>query len=81
MGGGNPEGVVKEFEFDLTEMWFMHNLETVLENETHKLLCDFVIQTDHRISANQQKKKEKKRKRKIVNFAVLAVKIEKRKER
>ena len=31
----------------------MHNLELVLENETHNPLCDFVIPTDHLISARQ----------------------------
>ena len=43
---------------------------TVLENDTHKLLWDFDIQTDHLISArrpdliiiNKKKKKEKKKK-------------------
>ena len=37
----------------------MHNPVPVLENDTHKLLWDLNIQTDHRISArlinNQQK--------------------------
>ena len=31
----------------------MHNPESVLENETHKILLDFVIQTDHKISARR----------------------------
>ena len=31
----------------------MHNPESVLENETHKILCDFQIQTDHLISARR----------------------------
>ena len=31
----------------------MHNLESVLENETHKLFCNFEIQTDHLISAER----------------------------
>ena len=31
----------------------MHNLESVLENETHKLRLDFEIQTDHQILARQ----------------------------
>ena len=33
------------------DKWYMHNQESVLENETHKLLWDFEIQTDHLISA------------------------------
>ena len=31
----------------------MHNPASVLENETHKLLWDFNIQTDHVISARR----------------------------
>ena len=31
----------------------MHNLAPVLENDTHKLLWDFDIQTDHLISARR----------------------------
>ena len=61
--------------------WYMHNPAPVLENDTHKLLWDFDIHTDHLISArrpdlinNQQKRKKKKKKRtcKIVDFAVSA---------
>ena len=36
----------------------MHNPAPVLENDTHKLLWDFNIQTDHLIPA-RRKKKEK----------------------
>ena len=58
---------------------------SVLENDTHKLLKDFDIQTDHLISArrpdfkiiNKKKKKKKKKEKKkrtckIVDFAVSA---------
>ena len=31
----------------------MHNFESTLENETHKLLCDLEIQTNHLFSARQ----------------------------
>ena len=31
----------------------MHNPESVLENETHKIFWDFEIQTDHQISARR----------------------------
>ena len=55
----------------------MHNPAPVLENDTHKLLWDFEIQTDHLISGrrsdlynNQQQKK--KEICKIVDFAVPA---------
>ena len=65
----------------------MHNYEYILENETHKLLWDFEIQTAYHISARRpdlviikKKKKKKKRKKKkkkkqtcrIVDFGVPA---------
>ena len=54
----------------------MHNLESILENETHKILWDFEIQTDHLISARRQDlvivNKNKKRKSRIVDFSVPA---------
>ena len=37
----------KEFKFDHTNKWYMHNPAPVLKNATHKLLWDFNIQTDH----------------------------------
>ena len=43
----------KKLKFDLMKKWFMHNLESTLENETHKFSWDFVIQTDYLISARQ----------------------------
>ena len=75
----------KKFKFDHTNKWYMHNRASVLENDTHKLLWDFDIQTDYRISSRRpdliiinnknktkRKKKKGKRIRKIVNFAVPA---------
>ena len=51
----------------------MLNPAPVLENDTHKLLWDFNIQTDHLIPVRRQdQKKKKKRICKIVDFAVLA---------
>ena len=55
----------------------MHNPAPVVENNTHKLLWNFDIQTDHRISTRRPdlliiNKKKKKRNFKIVNFAVPA---------
>ena len=56
----------------------MHNPVPVLENDTHKLLWDFDIHTDHLISARRpdviiiNKKKKKKRER-ICNFVDFAV--------
>ena len=54
----------------------MHNPAPVLENDTHKLLWEFNIQTDHLISARRPdliiNKKKKKKISKIVDFAVPA---------
>ena len=44
----------KKFKFDHTNKWYMHNPAPVLENDTHKLLWDFDIHTDHLISAKRQ---------------------------
>ena len=43
----------KKFKFDHTNKWYMHNLAPVVENDTHKLLWDFDIHTDHLISARR----------------------------
>ena len=52
----------------------MSNPESVLENETHKVLWDFEIQTDHLISARRPDlvivKHEKKTTCRIVDFDV-----------
>ena len=39
----------KKFKFDHTNKWYMHHPEPVLENDMHKLLWVFNIQTDHLI--------------------------------
>ena len=60
--------------------WYMHNPAAVLENNIHKLLWNFDIQTDNLISArrpdlaliNKKKKKKKMRTCEIVDFAVPA---------
>ena len=41
----------KNFLFDPANKWYMHIAEPVLENDTHKLLWDFDMQTDQLISA------------------------------
>ena len=61
----------EKFKFDHTNKWYMHNLASLLENETHKLLWDFNIKTDHYkvwstrrpdlIIINKKKKKKKNR--------------------
>ena len=53
----------------------MHNPAPVLENNTHKLLWDFDIHTDHLISARRPDLiiiNKKKRTYKIIDFAVSA---------
>ena len=55
----------------------MQNTQAVIENDTHKLLWDFDIQTDHLISDRRPdqiiiNKRKKKRICKIVDFAVPA---------
>ena len=43
----------KKFKLDHTNKWYMHNLAPVLENDSHKLLWGFNIQTDHLIPARR----------------------------
>ena len=43
----------RKFQFDHTNKRYMDNPEPVLENDTHKLLWDFNIQTDHLIPARR----------------------------
>ena len=67
----------KKLKFVHTNKWYMHNPAAVLENDTHKLLWDFDIHTDHLISARRPnlimtKKKKRERICKIVDFAVPA---------
>ena len=45
--------ICKKFKFDHTNKWYMQNPASILENDTHKLLQDFDIQTDHLISARR----------------------------
>ena len=59
----------EKFKSDHANKWYMHIPAPILENDTHKLLWDFDIQTDHLISARRpdliiinHKKKKKERK-------------------
>ena len=38
-----PWELCKNFKFDPTNKWYLHIPECFLENETHKVLCDFEI--------------------------------------
>ena len=65
----------KKFRFDHLNKWYIHNPALVLENDTHKLLWDFDIHTDHLISARRPDLiiiNKKKRICKIVDIAFLA---------
>ena len=62
----------KKFKFDNTYKLYMHNPESVLENETHKLIWDFDIQTDHLISAWQPDLVIINKKKRTCRTAVLA---------
>ena len=58
-----------------TNKWYMHNPVPVLENDSHKLLWEFNIQTDHLIPARRPDLiiiYKRKRICKIVDFAVPA---------
>ena len=61
----------------------MHNPTSVLENDTHKFLLDFDIQTDHLILARRPdftiiNKKEKREKKKRTDHRVKLKESEKR---
>ena len=46
-------GMCKTFKFVHTVRWYMHKPEFVLDNQAHKVLWDFGIQTDPRILARR----------------------------
>ena len=43
----------RKFQFDHTNKWYMYNPAPVLENDSHKLLWNFNMQTDHLIPARR----------------------------
>ena len=43
----------KKFKFDHVNKWYIHNTESVVENETYKILWDFDVEMDHQISARR----------------------------
>ena len=73
----------KKFKLDHTNKWYIHNPAPVLGNDSHKLLWDFDIQTDHLIPARRPDLiiiNKKKRTCKRVDFAVPADYMIKQKE-
>ena len=72
----------KKFKFGHSNKWYMHQLESALENETHKIHKDCEIQIAHLIQARKpdlkiilkkEKKKESKRKKKRENSDLWAL--------
>ena len=43
----------KKFKLDHTNKWYIHNPASILENDAHKFLWDFDIQTDCQISGRR----------------------------
>ena len=67
--------ICKKFKFDHANKWYLHNPAPVRENDTHKLLWNFDIQTDHLILVRRPDLiiiNKKKKNCKIVDFAVTA---------
>ena len=66
--------ICRKFKFDHTNKWYMHNPAPVLENDSHKLLWVFNIQTDHLILARRPDliiiNKKKTRICKIVDYRI-----------
>ena len=63
----------KKLKFDPTNKWYMRYPAFVREKETHKLLWDFEMQTDHLISARPPDLliiNKRKRTRRIVDIAI-----------
>ena len=43
----------RKCNFEAGDKWYEHEAEKILENEDHKILWDFSIQTDHVIEARR----------------------------
>ena len=65
--------LAKKCGFVVSDKWFEHEAESVLENEDYKILWDFSIQTDHVIEARRPDVvlvDKKERTCKVIDFAV-----------
>ena len=65
--------LAKKCGFEVSDKWFEHEAESVLENEDYKILWDFSIQTDHVIEARRPDVvlvDKKERTCKVIDFAV-----------
>ena len=65
-----PWEMCKKLKFDLTNKWYMHNPTYILENDTHKLLWDFDIKTDHLISTRRIDLIRINKKRNLQNYGL-----------
>ena len=63
----------KKFKFDHTNKWYVHNPAPVLENDMHKLLWDFNIETDYLVPVRNQNLQysTKKKKREFAKLSTL----------
>ena len=61
----------KKFKFNYTNKSYIHNPSPVLENDTHKLLWDFDIHTDHLIPARRPDLIISNKKREIAKLSTL----------
>ena len=63
----------KRSKFDHATKWYMHKPKSVLENEAHKILCDFETQMNHPIPVRRPDLvliNKKKKRCCLVDFAV-----------
>ena len=51
-GKGIDRELCNRLKFDNIDKRYMHKPESVLENDTHKILCDFKIKTEMKESEN-----------------------------
>ena len=74
----------KRLKLDHADKWYIHRLESVLGNETHKIFWDFETQTDHPIADRKPDleiiNKKNKRTCHLVDFVILENKRVKMKE-
>ena len=52
-GKGINWELCKKLKLDRTIKWYIHKPESVRENDTHEILYNFEVQTDHLISAKR----------------------------
>ena len=72
----DPLGIMKKSKIDHTTKLYMHKTESILDNESHKILWGFEIQTDHLIPVRRLNivlmNKKKNQTYHLVDFAVPA---------